>query len=73
MLELRRRLEQEHGADIDFYQDEFESQWKAQTKNWLLSWNPSRWNWDTLAADRATTLAGEKADNRWRCSSSKAA
>lgn len=71
MLELRRRLEEEHGADIDFYQDEFEAQWKNQTKNWLLSWNPSKWTWDTLAADRATTISGEKADNRWRCSSSK--
>ena len=71
LLELRRRLEQEHGSDIDFYQEEFESQWKTQTKNWLLSWNPSRWNWDTLAADRAMTIRGEKADNRWRCSSSK--
>jgi 5-methylcytosine-specific restriction protein B len=71
LLELRRRLEDEHGADIDFYQEEFEAQWKNQTKNWLLSWNPSRWNWDTLAVDRATTINGEKADNRWRCSSSK--
>lgn len=71
LLELRRRLEEEHGADIDFYQEEFESQWKNQTKNWLLSWNPSRWTWDTLTADRATTISGEKADNRWRCSSSK--
>ncbi|MCG6557689.1 EVE domain-containing protein [Ruegeria sp. 1NDH52C] len=71
LLELRRRLEEEHGADIDFYQEEFEAQWKNQTKNWLLSWNPSKWNWDTLARDRATTINGEKADNRWRCSSSK--
>jgi 5-methylcytosine-specific restriction protein B len=71
LLELRRRLEDEHGSDIDFYQVEFESQWKNQTKNWLLSWNPTRSSWDTLAADRATTISGEKADNRWRCSSSK--
>ena len=71
LLDLRRRLEQEHGTDIDFYQDEFEAQWKTQTKNWLLSWNPSKWNWDTLAADRATTMAGEKAGNSWRSSSTK--
>ena len=71
LLELRRRLEEEHGADIDFYQEEFEAQWKNQTKNWLLSWNPSKWTWDTLAADRATTISGEKADNCWRCSSGK--
>lgn len=71
LLELRRRLEEEHGADIDFYQEEFEAQWKNQTKNWLLSWNPYKSHWDTLAADRSTTMAGDKADRRWRCSSSK--
>ncbi|RWD29867.1 MAG: EVE domain-containing protein [Mesorhizobium sp.] len=71
LLDLRRRLEQEHGADIDFYQEEFEAQWKTQTRNWLLSWNPNRWTWDSLAADRAATMNGEKADNRWRCGSTK--
>lgn len=71
LLDLRHRLDQEHGSDIDFYQDEFAAEWKTQTRNWLLSWNPSKWNWDTLAADRATTMAGDKADNRWRCSSTK--
>ncbi|WP_083195209.1 McrB family protein [Pararhodobacter sp. CCB-MM2] len=71
LLKLRRRLEEEHGADIDFYQEEFASQWKDQTKYWLLSWNPSRWTWNTLAADRAATISGKKADNRWRCGSSK--
>lgn len=71
LLDLRRRLEQEQGADIDFYQEEISAQWKTQTKNWLLSWNPSRWPWDTLAEDRAATNAGEKADKRWRCGSTK--
>ena len=71
LLDLRRRLEEEHGAEFDFYEEAFEAQWKTQTKNWLLSWNPSKWTWDTLAFDRATTITGEKADNRWRCGSSK--
>ena len=71
LLDLRRRLEQKHGADIDFYQEEFESQWTIKTKTWLLSWNPTKWDWDTLAADRAATMANEKADNQWRCSSTK--
>ncbi len=71
LLDLRRRLEEEHGSDIDFYQDEFKAEWKTQTRNWLLSWNPSKWNWHSLAADRATTMAGDKADKRWRCSSTK--
>lgn len=71
LLDLRRRLKQEHGADIDFYQEEFEAQWKTQTRSWLIGWNPSRWTWDSLAEDRATTMNGEKADNRWRCGSTK--
>ncbi len=60
LLDLRRRLEDEHGTDIDFYQDEFKAQWKTQTKSWLLSWNPDNWTWDTLTAD-----------HDWRCSSHK--
>lgn len=72
LLNLRGRLEQEQGVDIDFYQEEFSAQWKTQTKNWLLSWNPSRWTWDTLAEDRAATNTGERAENRWRCASTKA-
>jgi hypothetical protein len=58
LLDLRRSLEEEHGTDIDFYQDEFATEWKSQTKNWLLSWNPSRWEWNTIAEDRANTIAG---------------
>ncbi len=71
LLDLRRRLEQEHGSDIDFYQDEFAAQWKTQTSNWLLSWNPSKWTWENLAVDRAATMNGEKAGNRWRCGSTE--
>lgn len=71
LLDLRGRLEDEHGSDVDFYQPELEAQWKTQTRSWLLSWNPSKWSWDTLAADRAKTMSGEKADNRWRCNSTK--
>jgi hypothetical protein len=58
LLDLRRSLEEEHGTDIDFYQDEFATEWKSQTKNWLLSWNPSRWEWNTIAEDRTNTIAG---------------
>ena len=70
LLNLRGRLEAENGADIDFYQDELASQWKNQTSTWLLSWNPSKWTWDALGTDRATTIGGDKVDARWRCSSS---
>ncbi len=76
LFDLRQRLENEHEREIDFYEDEIKAQWKTQTKktqtkNWLLSWNPSKWNWDTLAVDRATTHSGEKVDHDWSCKSSK--
>ncbi len=32
MFDLRQRLERKHDREIDFYEDEFEVQWKAQTK-----------------------------------------
>ncbi len=63
LLELRRRLQEEHGAEIYFNQEEFESQWKNQTMNWLLSWNPSRWTWDNSRPTAPRRSAG--------CSSSK--
>ncbi|GLU29865.1 hypothetical protein Brsp01_50980 [Brucella sp. NBRC 12950] len=71
LLDLRRRLEAEHGGNIDFYQEEIEAQWKNQTKSWLLTWNPGKWNWDTLASDRAITISAEKAHKPWRCNSGK--
>jgi 5-methylcytosine-specific restriction protein B len=71
LFDLRNQLEEEHGADIDFYEDEFAKEWKTQSKNWLLSWNPSKWQWDTLSEQRAVTMAGGKAEDRWRCGSTK--
>lgn len=71
LLDLRKQLEQEHGAHIDFYQDEFIQEWRAQARNWLLSWNPSMWPWASLDEDRAATQAGGKASDYWRCGSTK--
>lgn len=71
LLDLRSTIEKELGADFDFYQEEHISKWKFQPMTWLLSWNPSKWNWETLESDRALTIAGSKADNRWSCSSTK--
>ena len=71
LLDLRNQLEQEQGADIDFYQEEFTREWRTQTSNWLLSWNPTKWTWTSLSEDRTATLAGGKASNSWRCGSTK--
>ena len=70
LLDLRKRLESEQGADVDFYQEEFTSVWRARMASWLLSWNPSQWAWASMPDDRKVTLAGEKASNCWPCGSS---
>ena len=67
LLELRRKLENEHGKDIDFYQEEFEQRWKTGARSWLLSWNPSKWDWSTFAADRTKTIEGRNVDISWQC------
>ena len=67
LLDLRNELEQAHGKDIDFYQEEFELRWKTGARSWLLSWNPSKWDWGTFAVDRAKTMAGKKVDISWKC------
>jgi 5-methylcytosine-specific restriction enzyme B len=71
LLDIRERLEKEHGSKIDFYQDEFGAEWQSQSKYWLLTWNPSKWSWETLVRDRATTVGGGKVEMSWRCSSTK--
>ena len=71
LLHLRRRCERKQGTDIDFYEDEFVRVWRNQTNNWLLSWNPTKWTWTSLAEDRASTLVGERVSNCWRCGSTK--
>jgi 5-methylcytosine-specific restriction protein B len=71
LFDLRKRLEDEKGANIDFYEDEFAREWRAQARSWLLSWNPTKWTWDSLAKDRDTTMNGGAAANNWRCGSTK--
>ena len=67
LLDLREELEQDHGKDIDFYQEEFKLRWKTGTRSWLLSWNPSKWDWGNFAVDRTETMAGKKVDISWKC------
>lgn len=71
LLDLRKRLESEQGGDIDFYQEEFTTVWRAQTTCWLLCWNPSTWAWASLPDNRRATLAGEKVSNSWPCGRAK--
>ena len=36
---------------------------------WLLTWNPKKWNWAELQADRDTAIDGKPVKHAWRCSS----
>jgi 5-methylcytosine-specific restriction enzyme B len=69
LLDLRHRFEEERGGDIDFYEKEFTKDWRASIGTWLLSWNPTKWEWATLKQDRAKTIVGQAATHAWRCAS----
>ena len=69
LLEVRQRLEQERGDNIDFYEDQYKKAWRDESRLWLLSWNPEKWNWDTLPDDRSMTKAGQSVVHPWRCAS----
>jgi len=71
IYDLRRKLEKEHGREIDFYEQEIESQWRETGMTYLVSWNPSRWNWETFEEDRNSTASGGTVVHRWRTSSKK--
>lgn len=69
ILELRHRLEEESGGKIDFYENELAKEWRKSIHSWLLSWNPTKWNWSTLSEDRAKTQSGHPVTHSWRCAS----
>src|SRR5262249_51392795 len=63
LLELRQRFESEAGTtQIDFYRGDLKELWQgpSQVRTWLLTWNPERWQWQSLASDRQSTAAGNK-------------
>ena len=69
LLDLRRRLEAESGGQMDFYEDQFAKDWRNSIRSWLLSWNPTKWDWATLVEDRAKTRGGGSVTHSWRCAS----
>jgi hypothetical protein len=36
---------------------------------WLLTWNPKKWNWAELQADRDSVIDGKPVRHAWRCAS----
>jgi 5-methylcytosine-specific restriction protein B len=71
LLDVRHQLETASNAPIDFYEGEAAEKWKEPKRSWLLSWNPSNWHWDSLEADRASTVRGGNVVHSWRCASLK--
>jgi len=71
LKQLRERIEAKRaGKPFDFYQPEFEAQWRTVSA-WLLSWNPGQWTWENFDADRRATAQGKPIEMEWRCSSTK--
>ena len=71
LLTLRRKLETKHRREIDFYEPEIKERWPDSGATYLISWNPSRWDWETFAQDRQQTAYGGTVLHRWRTSSKK--
>ncbi len=72
LLELRHALEAERGStELDFYAGDLRDRWqeRPEIRTWLLSWNPARWAWDSLSADRRRTAEGKIVSHNWRCAS----
>jgi 5-methylcytosine-specific restriction protein B len=71
IFNLRKKLVNEHGRPIDFYEPDIESNWRNRGATYLISWNPMRWEWPSFAKDREVTIAGRTVTHRWRTSSKK--
>lgn len=69
IFNLRKKLETEHGREIDFYEPDIESNWRDRGATYLISWNPTRWEWPSFAEDRVVTIEGRTVTHRWRTSS----
>ncbi len=71
LLEIRRRLEAEHGGDLDFYQSPWVDGWKPPHRTWLIAWNPKNWDWVSFHDDRMRVAKGENVTRRWSVASTK--
>ncbi|MBK1735857.1 hypothetical protein CKO15_11325 [Halorhodospira abdelmalekii] len=69
LLELRQRLENEHGEPIDFYDSPWVEQWRPTPKTWLMAWNPKYWPWRTFQEDRLKVAGGDNVTMEWNTSS----
>lgn len=67
LLELRTRLENEQGADIDFYESPWLERWQQTQRIWLMAWNPETqpYQWKHYQDDRLRIAKGENLNQTW--------
>lgn len=71
LLDLRRRLEEESGETVQFYESPWVERWNPPEKSWLLLWNPRHYSWEGFSDDRLRIAKGESVTRRWSTASSQ--
>ncbi|TVQ28519.1 MAG: hypothetical protein EA370_16460 [Wenzhouxiangella sp.] len=71
LLAIRKRLEEEHGDNIDLYDSPWIDQWKPSHRTWLIAWNPKNWEWENFQNDRLRVANGESVTLRWSSASAQ--
>ena len=74
LLEIRKQKEEEYGTkELDFYVTPLRDLWgDARVRTWLFSWNPSNWEWESIADDREATHEGRTVTHRCGCANKDA-
>ncbi len=70
LLQIRQENEHKHETkELDFYVPPLSDVWQSrETRSWLFSWNPKKFQWHSFADDRRTTHDGRKVIDEWACS-----
>ncbi len=71
LLEIRQKLEADHGGELDFYQSPWVDEWKPPQRTWLIAWNPKHWDWKSFEDDRMRVARGETVTRPWSVASTK--
>jgi 5-methylcytosine-specific restriction protein B len=74
LFEIRQQHVAEYGTEeLDFYFPPLRELWKeTERKNYLFSWHPDKWKWESFASDRLKIHSGESVILSWRCANSEA-
>lgn len=64
LLVLRKRLEKEYGAEVDFYDAQWLEQWRPSPSTWLISWDPRHHKWESYQDDRSQIAAGKNIESK---------